>query len=373
MPFMSRIQNYIFKECLLGLLLVLGVLTLAIVLIDVVEQLRTVGGDVELSLVSALHLTLLKLPMILEQTLPFGVLISAMIAYTRLNRRSELSIIRASGMSAWRFLTPIILLALLSGLFSTTLLNPLGARLNSDYIAERNKLLNEGGETIAVSASGLWLRQGDDTNQIVIHARQVEDGGLILSDVKMIEEERLYQNGNPTRDFAFVRRIDAKRATLRNGFWQLEDVVENAPDQTPKIQAQLAIPTNLDAVKLLDEFATPNTVGFWGLSSFINQTQAAGLDATRYAMRYHSLMAAPALFVAMGLIGAVVCLRLQRLGGTPRLLALGTLSAVGLYFFTQFFSSLGATGATPPAVAAWCPPLFVLFCTLTFLAYREDG
>ena len=84
-------------------------------------------------------------------------------------------------------------------------------------------------------------------------------------------------------------------------------------------------------------------------------------------------MATPALFVAMGLIGAIVCLRLSRLGGTSRLLAIGTLMAVGLYFFTQFSSSLGATGAAPAFVAAWSPPLFVLFCTLTFLAYREDG
>jgi len=79
------------------------------------------------------------------------------------------------------------------------------------------------------------------------------------------------------------------------------------------------------------------------------------------------------VFGAMALIGAVVCLRLQRMGGNSQLLAIGSLAAVGLYFFTQFSSSLGATGAAPPVIAAWSPPLFVLFCTLTFIAYREDG
>ena len=127
------------------------------------------------------------------------------------------------------------------------------------------------------------------------------------------------------------------------------------------------------AVTLFDKFASPNTIGFWRLPRFIQQTQAAGLDASRYRMRWHALMATPALFVAMALIGAVVCLRLQRMGGTSQLLAIGALAAVGLYFFTQFSTSLGATGAAPPIVAAWSPPLFVLFCTLGYIAYREDG
>lgn len=369
----SRIQRYILRECLSGLVLVLGVLLLAILMIDVVEQLRTVGGDVKLSLAGALRLSLMKLPLIMEQTLPFAILVASMLAFTRLNRRSELSIIRASGISAWRFLAPVIVMALVLGIFTTTLLNPFAAKLTESFELERARLLDDGRQTMAVSDSGVWLRQGDDSSQIVIHARRVEEGGIVLVDVKMIEEERLFAGNRPTNDYTFVRRIDATRAYLRNGFWQLENVVENVPNLPPERKANLAIPTSLDAVTLLDKFASPNTIGFWNLPRFVSQTQAAGLDASRYKMRWNSLMATPALFVAMGLIGAIVCLRLSRLGGTSRLLAIGSLMAVGLYFFTQFSSSLGATGAAPPVVAAWSPPLFVLFCTLTFLAYREDG
>jgi lipopolysaccharide export system permease protein len=369
----SRIQRYILRECLTGLALVLGVLLLAILMIDVVEQLRTVGGDVNLSLAGALRLSLMKLPQIVEQTLPFAILVASMLAFTRLNRRSELSIIRASGISAWRFLAPVIVMALVLGILTTTVLNPFAARLTESFELERARLLNEGRQTMTVSDTGVWLRQGDDTSQIVIHAKRVEDGGIVLIDVKLIEEERLFAGSQPTNDYVFVRRIDADRAYLRNGFWQLENVVENVPNLPPERKPNLAIPTSLDAVTLLDKFASPNTIGFWNLPRFVSQTRSAGLDASRYTMRWNTLMATPALFVAMGLIGAIVCLRLSRLGGTSRLLAIGSLLAVGLYFFTQFSSSLGATGAAPAVVAAWSPPLFVLFGTLTWLAYREDG
>lgn len=370
---MSRIQIYILKECLSGLAMVLGLLVLAILLIDVVEQLRTVGGDVSLSLLSALRLSLLKLPLLIEQTLPFALLAACMLAFTRLNRRSELSIIRASGLSAWRFLTPVIVLAAGVGLFSSLILNPFAARLSQSFEYERSRLLQTGQETLAVADTGIWLRQGDDTSQIVIHARRVEDAGRTLLDVKLIEEQRLYDGRRPTSDFAFVRRIDAERAVLNDGFWQLENLVENLPNQLPERRDTLAIPTSLSAITLLDKFASPNSIGFWDLPGFIHETRSAGLDASRYTMRWYALTATPVLFVAMALIGALACLRLQRLGGTSRLLATGVLAAVGLYFFTQFSSSLGATGAAPPAVAAWSPPLFFLFVSLAFIAYREDG
>lgn len=373
MPLLSRIQVYILRQCLSGLVLVLGIFLIAIMMIDVVEQLRTIGGDVQITLMDALRLSMMKLPMIVEQTLPFALLAATMMAFTRLNRRSELSIIRASGLSAWRFLTPIIILGVVLGLFASMALNPFAARLSQSFEAERARLLNIGREAAVVAETGVWLRQGDDTSQFVIHARRVEDNGRTLIDVKIIEEQRLYNGRQPTSDFAFVRRIDAERAVLNNGFWQLENIVENLPNQLPERRDSLALPTSLDAVSLLDKFASPNTIGYWELPRFIRETRAAGLDTSRYTMRWFGLTATPILFVAMALIGALACLRLQRLGGTSRLLATGVLAAIGLYFFTQFSSSLGATGAAPPLVAAWSPPLFVLFASLAFIAYREDG
>ena len=374
MTLFPRISRYILMQCLQGLALVLSVFILAIMLVDVVEQMRTVGGDVELSVVQAVQLSLMKLPMLIEQTLPFAILIAAMIAYTQLNRRAELSIIRASGMSAWRFLFPLILMAGLTGLFSMLVLNPVGAHLTANFEATRAQLLQEGapGRVAASTGGEIWLRQGDQERQIVIYAEEVVDGSE-LRGVKMLEEERVIVNGQRTELFEFVRRIDAERALIRDGFWQLENLIENTPGTAGVERDFLSIPTDLDAGQLLDRFASPNTIGFWDLPRFISQTAAAGLDSSRYQMRFWSLMASPVLFISMALIGALVCLRLSRLGGTSRLIATGAGAAVGLFFITQLSSSLGSAGAAPPWIAAWSPALFALFCSLGVIAYREDG
>ncbi len=373
MIFLNRIQTYILIQCLMGLALVLAIFTGTILLVDVVEQLRTVGGDVELSPFEAVRLSLMKLPGLIEQTLPFAILIAAMIAYSRLNKRSELSVIRASGVSAWQFLAPIMLLALVLGFLSMMVLNPLGARLASDFEQSRNALLVTGGVRVDSSRTDVRLRQGDGNSQIVIFADSVDDTGQIFEDVKMLEEGRVYENGRPTDRYEFVRRIDAETARIVDGFWQISNLIENVPGQPPERMDSLAIPTDLDPDRLLDRFTSPNTIGFWSLPGFINQTSRAGLDASRFAVRLFGLTATPVFYMAMGLIGALVCLRLSRLGGTSTLVAIGSLAAIGVFFIMQFSSSLGSSGALPPVIAAWSPALFALFTSLAVLAYREDG
>ena len=369
----SKIQRYIFVRCLIALSLVLGLFAITIMLVDVVEQLRTVGGDIGLSPMMAVQLSLMKLPGLIEDTLAFAILVAAMIAYNQLSKSSELSVIRAMGQSAWQFLAPVIVLAAGMGVFAMLILNPVGAYLSERFESTRAELLLEGGRVAERQRSDIWLRQGNDDNQIVIHAATVDSTGQIFQDVKFLEEGRVYENGLPTARFRFIRRIDAETATIADGFWQLTDLVENTPGNPPQRIPALAIETDLDPNTLLTRFTSPNTIGFWSLPSFISQTGRAGLDTSRFTMRWFGLTSLPILYTAMALIGAIVCLRLSRLGGTSRLIAVGSGAAVALFFVTQIASSFGASGAIPPVIAAWSPALCALFLSLTVLAYQEDG
>ncbi len=369
----SMIQRYIFMRCLYALGLVLGIFAITIMLVDVVEQLRTVGGDIELSPLTAVQLSLMKLPGLLEETLSFAILVAAMIAFNQLSKSSELSVIRATGQSAWQFLAPVMVLAAGLGLFAMTVLNPLGAHLAERFETTRANLLQEGGRVVERQRTDIWLRQGSDDSQIVIHAASVDSTGQVFTDVRFLEEGRVYEGARPTNQFRFIRRIDAKTATISGGFWQLSDLVENTPGNPPQRLASLAIETDLDPNTLLSRFTSPDTIGFWGLPSFISQTSRAGLDTTRFSMRWFGLTALPILYTAMALIGAIVCLRLSRLGGTSRLIATGAMSAVALFFVTQIASSFGSSGAIPAVIAAWSPALCALFFSLTVIAYQEDG
>lgn len=377
----GRIQRYIFRECMTSLVLTLGVILMAIVLVDVVEQMRTIGDRTQISILTAFSLTMMKTPNLILQTLPFAMLVGSILTYSQLSRRSEIPAIRAVGVSAWRFLGPSMVLAVIVGVLMVTVLDPLATRLTGEFEATRARLL---GNT-APSSRGVWLSQGDleaggaettpsaqptSNQQAIVHGRRVINRGQALENVTF-----WYFRPGPggPSDREFTHRIDAKRAELTPGFWQLTGVVENRVGGEIQRTDSLALPTNLSSDTLLSRFASSKTIPFWELPAFIQSGKAAGMEIDDYVLKYHTLLATPVFMLAMSLIGAVVCLRLARAGGLSRLVGAGAMAGFILFFTNRLASGLSASGATSPEAAAWCPPLFALFAVLTLLAHVEDG
>ncbi len=369
----NRIQRYIFREFFLSFLMVLGVISLAIVLVDTVEQLRTVGARTNITIGYALYLALLKFPGLAEQTMPFAVLTGTVMTFRRLGRRAELPVIRASGLSAWMFLAPTISAALLIGLFTMMVVSPMGANLNATFEETRSRLFDRNVVNITQFDSGVWLREVSDTGQTIINAAKIDDTGSLMSDAKFIVETRIFEDGQATDRYAFARRYDAQTARLIDGFWQLEDVIENGPDVIPEHYDQLSLATDLELYTLAERFSPPESISFWTLPEHIRKTREAGLRTERHEMRLMGLTALPLVFVVMSLIGSLACLRLARLGNTAPLLASAMLSAIVFYFINQVSASMAATGTVPPIIAAWLPPLFCLFICFAIIAFREDG
>ena len=348
-----------------GVALALGAVMAAITLIDVVEQMRSVGSRVELPLPQAIELTVLKFPILIEQTLPFVILAGVMIAMLQLNRRSELIAMRAAGVSAWRFLTPAMGCAVGIGVLVVTLLNPIGATLYERFETQRDALLSQ--RLGPPPERKVWLRQGDGQSQVVIQADAIDAQSGLLSGANFFFFE--------LQDDAlrFTHRMRAERAELKSGFWQLHDVVEGAPGQPPQSTPQLAIPTTLDASDLLERLVSPATLSFWALPGFIHEARAAGLSPLRFEIRWNSLLAYPLLLAAMAALGGVFSLRLQRLGAIAQWGAIGVAMGLGLFFFAQFSQALAITQAVPPLIASFSAPLAGLCSALGIVCFLEDG
>jgi lipopolysaccharide export system permease protein len=108
-------------------------------MVDVMELTRR-GADLEIPIQVIFAISAMRLPSLAEQLVPFAVLIGALMTLVALSRRSELIIARASGLSAWQFLIPLIVVAALVGIAASWLYNPFSASLKvrSDAIlAER--------------------------------------------------------------------------------------------------------------------------------------------------------------------------------------------------------------------------------------------
>jgi lipopolysaccharide export system permease protein len=157
-PSPLRLQVYVLSRFLAGIGAALAVIASVIVLIDFVELSRTLGGRQDLTFTQLLGLTLLKSPAIILQLLPFVFLFGAMGSFVAMNRRSELVAMRAAGVSAWRFILPAAAAAVLIGIATTTLFNPIASALNARF-EDAQAVITQGPRD---GPAEIWLRQGDD-------------------------------------------------------------------------------------------------------------------------------------------------------------------------------------------------------------------
>jgi lipopolysaccharide export system permease protein len=362
-----RLQVYVLTRTLAGVGAALAVVSSVIMLVDFVDLSRTLGGRGDVGFFQLIDLMLLKSPSIILLLLPFIFLFGAMATFVALNRRSELIAMRAAGISAWRFVTPAAAAAFLIGVLTTTALNPLAAALNGSF-EDRRAVLTEG--AFPGSAGEIWLRQGENGRQIVIHAkaRDSQRGAIRLKGVSIFIQS-VGQNGA----LDFTRRIEASQALLMPGYWRLSQVREARVGSESVRSETLSLPSTLDRRSAMEKFVAPAAVAFWDLPATIKSADLAGYSSAAYRLRLHQLLATPLLLAAMTLLAATFSLRLLRLGDLAALAGSGIALGFGVFFLNQFCGALGSTDVIPVPLAAWTPPILALLSGMTLICYTEDG
>ncbi|MBV9904810.1 MAG: LptF/LptG family permease, partial [Alphaproteobacteria bacterium] len=309
-------------------------------------------------------MALLHLPNIGLKMMPFAVLLGGVFAFARLSRNQELVAVRAAGMSAWDFLAAPLAVAFGLGVFVVMVVTPISAQMLAQFSALEAKHIKGEASQLAVSRNGLWLRQGDEKQQSVIHALRVADQGVHLEQVMVF----LYGPNDH-----LLGRVDAKSAQLGNNVWTLSDAWVSGADGRPKHYDQYTLPTTLTTSQIQESFAPPDTLSFWELPNFVRQAQNAGFSATRYELYFYTLLALPALYAAMVFMAASFSVRLGRSGGLPRVILVSALAGFGVYFFSEFARALGQTSILPVALAATVPAAASILIGMTLVFNQEDG
>ena len=167
----TTMSFYIGRQFFVSFLTIFTILLTLILLVDMIEFLRRAASKPLINIAMIMEMAVLKLPHMGQQLFPFAVLFGGMSAFWRLTRNHELIVSRAAGVSVWQFLMPVLGLAFLLGVVKITLFNPLAATMLTRFERVEAAAFKGQESFLALSNSGLWLRQSDGTDQSVIHAK----------------------------------------------------------------------------------------------------------------------------------------------------------------------------------------------------------
>jgi len=357
------LYRYLARQFLLGVAMIYAAFLLLAFSIDIVDLInRTAGHGIASGAI--IGMALLQLPDLGQKLLPFAVLLGGVYCFVRLSRSQELVATRAAGVSAWDFLVPPLAVAMVIGMIHVLAVTPISSRMLAQFAALEAKYVKGQASQLSVSVNGLWLRQGDENQQSVIHALAVSDQGVRLDDVIVF----LYGPNDHVEG-----RIDAKSAELSHGAWVMEDAWVSGADGQVRHHDRYDLKTTLTPAQIQESFAPPDTLSFWDLPQFIRAAQDAGFSALRYRLYLYTLLTLPALFAAMVFMAASFSLKLSRSGGIGRVVLISALSGFGVYFFSELTRALGQSGILPVVLAATAPAAAAILIGMTLVFHQEDG
>ena len=360
----ATLQRYIARSFVTSILATYLLCSVLIFMIDFVELLRQAGKYGSVPARTLVWITFLRLPAYTEILLSFAVLVGTIGSLLLLNRKSELAVMRGSGMSVWQFLKPGLAVALVLGLFAILAFNPLAAAARTEAERLHAEVFRRESNFLRSQSIGNWLRQDGPDGPSVFNAGAVSNKGRTLTAFTAIQYDRADR---------FVERVDGTKAVLRDGYWLIEDAWVTRVGRPPEKFTTYIISSYLTPERVQDALGTVLSISIFELLGLIEVAEKAGISSSNYKIQFQLLLARPLLLMAMVLLGATVSLRSFRSGGIQTMVVTGMLGGLSFFLLAEVSRQVGVAGLIPPWTAVWVPVASASCMSLTVLLHQEDG
>lgn len=284
---MTRLDRYIGRSVFVSTLAVLGVLVGLALLFAFIDELGDLHADYGVA--EAARFVLYSSPARLYELLPMAALVGCLIGLGTLASSSELTVMRAAGVSlgriVWAVMKPLLVL-MLAGLLIGEYVVPW-----TQEQAESGRSLAQGGGAAQTTKRGLWHRQGDE----YVHINAVQPSGVLfgVTRYRFDGERRL------------LSASFARRGQYQGDHWQLENVsttllhedrseVVKSPSERWDVELT---PQLLGTVSVAPE-ALPLT-GLWRYTSYLGEQ---GLNNARYWLAFWTKVLQPLVTISLVLL-----------------------------------------------------------------------
>jgi len=351
----SVLDRYVMRAIISAVLMVMLVLLVLGALMIFIEQQSDVGSG-HYTALGAFWYTLLNLPQLAYELLPITALLGALLGLGGLARGSELTVIRATGISIARLASMALLAGLLLVLFEVVLGEFLASPLQK--AARELKAFSKLTNVSFAGGGGSWVRDGDLILNVAGQSSERQFGSMQL--FALSPEHRLLSLGHATRAVAGA-----------HGTWLLSDYTESRfGDETVTTQpaAQRLLASNVSAGFLGLAVEDPKQLPGRTLWRLITYSRANSLDAREYVFAFWSRIARTVAVVFAVLLAIPFVLGPLRSAGTGARMLLGMLLGVSFFLLQRLIESGTIVFSLNPVLLAWSPTILLAAVTLTLLA-----
>ncbi len=297
------------------------------------------------------------LPAILVFTLPMATLMASLISFGRLSGESELTAMKAGGISFLRISFPAILLSLAIALVSLYIWNYVAP--NSTYKAD-NIFIEQFAKKNSQIAENLVIKnKGADGTERVIYSKKLIPSQNKMEDVTV----QYFKGGKRIRElFAYEAYFNPKKGKWFMKKAYIHDFDENQDPRYTSASEEVTMPLFQSPTVLAKRRGRrPEEMTRAMLKEAMQEMERNGISSDKewwryrdYQIHYHQKIALPITCFIFGLFGIPLGVRPHR---TSKAFGLG-LSIVFIFVYYALMSigmALGQNGKIDPFWAAWVP------------------
>ena len=284
---MVKLDRYIGSSVFMAILAVLGIILGLATLFAFIDEMGEASDTY--TLVDVLSYVLLTAPRRLYDMLPMAALIGCLIGLGSLASNSELTIMRAAGVSVgrivWAVMKPMLVLMVVGVLIGEYVAPA------TESTAQANRSLAQGSGDAQSAKHGMWHRQGDE----FIHVNSVQPNGILYGVTRYhFDKER-----------HMLSSSFSKRAEFQTDHWQLSDVTTTVFHErstevvnTPVERWDVALSPQLLSTVVM----APEALSISGLWGYIHYLAEQGLNNGRYWLAFWVKVLQPLVTAALVLM-----------------------------------------------------------------------
>jgi len=348
---MSLIKKYLTKE----IFKYFGVVLLTVVGIYLaVDFFQRIDNflEADLPFLKIISFYQLKVPMIIVQITPVGILLAVSIVFALMNKNNEIIALKSSGVSITYLLGPVVLI----GLLLSIIIFLLSELIVPITISKANRIWNaEVKKKSAVISKGkhIWIK-GD---RVICHITYYNPANNTILGVAL----NYFDD-----DFRLTRRIDAKKGVFKKGEWIFYEIMDQKLDKESNHYRVTFLEEREEPFHFLPEdikrlVKKSEEMGFLELFAYIKNIENEGYDASVYKVDLYAKLAFPFVSFIMCLVGAGISSRSKLKESLSVSISYGICMAFFYWIFYSFCLSLGYGEMLPPFMAAWAANV-VFFC-----------
>ena len=365
----KKLYFYIAKQFLTTLLLVMLSISLLIAMINIFGILNKID-DNNISFIQIVLLDILQIPSFLEDISIFLIMLSAMITLFLLSVRSEITVMRVSGLSFLQITSPITSTSFIIGILYLLVFNSLSIIASKKFNYLEKTLIKQKEIDSLYPEDGIWLKQPNilqNNEEIIIRADSIHRKNLKMDNVSF-----WFFNQNQQ----FYKKINASYVELKDKHWHLKNVILNDKDNINQKIPELTISTSLETdfiiKKILNNFKNVRFFSIYNLPELIKDLKNSGSSPRKFIVQYYSMLAKPFLFAATALLGAFFAANNIRNKNNIYLFVSGIISGLILYIISIVISAFGSSGLIPIFLSTWMVAI-ILLATSMLLIFKKEG